>query len=428
MSKVLIVSSVLPFPADNGKKIVLGGFLKYFKYRYGEHSVVWLYVGNKQPEATQSNVHFHTIKLPNSILRLLSVLRYALVDGGKSIQEAILYTNKIAIEVRSQIQAEQPDLIMLDTVRAAQYGVPDEYMNRTVLYMEDLFSVRYQRMIDILNQAGIQKLNVLGNFISFIPAFLRIFIQNSRAIQRGLLRLEKKLIEKSELRCAKQFRLNILLNQDEATLLRKRSFQSQIAVTKPLLPRSLPNSLERRYDGNFNFVFIGGLNYAPNEVAMLTFIEKAMPLIIFRAPDFNLKIIGKNASDKLIAEVGKFSDNIQLMGFVPDLTDLLSKCCGMIVPMTFGTGIKLKTLEALSYGVPIVSTSIGVEGISVVNGTQCIIEDDLTRFPELMLSLRDIKRNEYFSREAGAFYALHYSQKQVFMEYDLMFKNILNEE
>jgi len=427
MRKVLIVSSVLPFPADNGKKIVLGGFLKYFIYHYGEHNVIWLYVGNKEPEPAQSNIRFISIKLPNSIRRLLSVLRYAFVEKTKSIQEAILYTNRLEAEVHSQIQAIQPDLIVLDTVRAAQYGVPDEYINRTVLYMEDLFSVRYQRMLDVLNQAGIQKLNVLGNFISFIPAFLRIFIQNSRVIQRGLLRLEKKLIEKSEIGYAKQFKVNILLNQDEAALLHKRSSHSQIIVAKPLLFNSASNSFERKYDKNFNFVFIGALNYASNEVAIITFIQKAMPLIISMAPDFNLKIIGKNASEKLIAEAEKYADNIQIMGFIPDLTDLLSKCCGMIIPITFGTGIKLKTLEALSYGVPIVSTSIGVEGISVMNGLQCIVEDNLTNFPKLMLSLRDMKRNEYFSREAKTFYELHYSQRQVFMEYDLIFKNIVNE-
>ena len=424
MKKILIVSSVFPFPADTGKKIVLGGFLKYFKFRYGDQNVEWLYVGNELPDSVKSSLRFHVINLPSSFLRLLSVFRYALFGRKKSIQEAILFTDKLARSVRSKIRTIQPDLIMLDTVRAAQYGVPDEYMSRSFLYLEDLFSVRYQRMLDALHLDSVERLNVLGNFATFIPSFLRPLIQNSRIFQRGLLGLERKLIERSEIAFSMRYPLNILLNADEVKLLLMRSPQAHVMLAKPVLPSPAPDSFKRRYDKSFSFVFIGSLNYAPNEVAMLAFIESALPMIVVAAPDFRLKIIGKHASDKLKAEIEKFPNHIQLMGFVPDLTEVFATCCGMIVPMTFGTGIKLKTLEALSYGVPLISTSIGVEGIPVVNGTHCLIENDLTKFPQLMLSLRDINLNELLSLEARNYFVMNYSQVHVFNEYDTMFQQM----
>jgi glycosyltransferase involved in cell wall biosynthesis len=424
MPKILIVSSVFPFPADTGKKIVLGGFLEYFKSRFGQHNVEWLYVGNEFPAAASSLIRFHAVHLPSSFWRLASVFRYALIGGTKSIQEAILYTDQLASAVRSQIIAINPDLIMWDTVRAAQYGVPDEYMGRSVLYLEDLFSERYKRMLDSLNRGGVDKLNVLGNFTAFIPGFLRPLAQRFRVLQRMLLKLEKHLIERSEVAFSARFKWTILLNNDEAKLLSKRSSQAHVMAAKPILPSPARDSFRRRYDGGFTFVFIGALNYASNEAALMAFVDQVLPLIVKLAPQFKFRIIGKNASEQLIAKLDQFPRHIQLEGFVPDLTGVFATCCGIIVPLTFGTGIKLKTLEALSYGVPLISTSIGVEGIRVTHGRHCIIEDDLAKYPQWMISLRDLDRNESFSREARDYFSANYSKDRVFIEYDAIFRKV----
>lgn len=426
MFKVLVVSNIYPFPADTGKKIVVNGFIDYFHSRFGESSVEWLVISNKNIEEENiSNVVFHGVSVPSSMWRLLSVFFYSFILRRKSIQESILYTPALEKMVCDEIRKSKPDLIMFDTIRAAQYGLPNGYEGDAFLYMDDLFSVRYGKMLNVLKNGNAENMNVLGNFSNFIPAIIRPAIKKLKFFQKYLLGLEKKLTERSEIQTSGNFAINILLNSDEVALMKVRAPQTHVVMAKPILPKPASNSFSRRYDGGFTFIFIGVLNYAPNELAIMKFVKENVPEIIKTYPDFRLRIIGKHASDELKNVVGYFSENVVLEGFVPDLSDALATCCGMLIPLTFGTGIKLKTLEALSYGVPVVSTSVGTEGIQLQSGKNCFINDNFCDFFSSMIFLRDQKNNEIISKNAKKFFDENYSKEVIFSEYDKIFRKYL---
>jgi glycosyltransferase involved in cell wall biosynthesis len=99
-------------------------------------------------------------------------------------------------------------------------------------------------------------------------------------------------------------------------------------------------------------------------------------------------------------------------GFVEDLDAVFRESCAMVMPLLLGSGVKIKTLEALSRGLPVISTDFGVEGIPVTNAFNCVIENDIDRYPQLMLDLTDLDYNGAISRKAREFYFKHYSRER----------------
>ena len=135
-------------------------------------------------------------------------------------------------------------------------------------------------------------------------------------------------------------------------------------------------------------------------------------------------MIGKGASEELVELAEKYAGAISLEGFVENLDTVFRESCAMIVPLLFGSGVKIKTLEALSRGLPVISTSFGVEGIPVTNNVNCVVENDIAKYPQLMLAATDISYNTAISRVAREFYFENYAQDRVFEEYDLCFGTV----
>ncbi len=138
-------------------------------------------------------------------------------------------------------------------------------------------------------------------------------------------------------------------------------------------------------------------------------------------PGVRVRVIGRGANRELLQLAQRYKDNISIEGFVDDLDTVFSTSCAMVVPLLFGSGVKIKTLEALCRGLPVISTDFGVEGISVTSDVNCIVENEIDRFPKSMSDLLDVKYNAYISRQARDFYANNYSEERVLQEYDRAF-------
>jgi glycosyltransferase involved in cell wall biosynthesis len=88
-----------------------------------------------------------------------------------------------------------------------------------------------------------------------------------------------------------------------------------------------------------------------------------------------------------------------------------------VAPIPYGTGVKTKILDALYYGIPILATQNGVDGTLVQNGREALIEDDLSRYADLMERLLDVSFNERMSNAGRALYDSQYAAPQVLEEY-----------
>jgi glycosyltransferase involved in cell wall biosynthesis len=131
-------------------------------------------------------------------------------------------------------------------------------------------------------------------------------------------------------------------------------------------------------------VFVGVMSYEPNADAMLHMIRDIMPLVRRERPDVKLVVVGRGVSDELAAVANA---SIQFAGGVPDVRPYVAGAAVSVVPLRAGSGTRLKILEAMALGCPVVSTSVGAEGLDLVNGIHALISDGPDAFAASILSL-----------------------------------------
>ena len=131
-------------------------------------------------------------------------------------------------------------------------------------------------------------------------------------------------------------------------------------------------------DNVFHILFIGSLSYFPNTDAVYSICTKIAPEF---TNEFKFIIIGKNPP---IFDKPK---NVYFLGFVEDIRKYIYEADICIAPLRYGSGTRLKIIEYMAMGKPVISTSKGAEGIDYINGENIIIEDDIDMFPERILEL-----------------------------------------
>ncbi|PAF33975.1 hypothetical protein CHH69_18350, partial [Terribacillus saccharophilus] len=107
-------------------------------------------------------------------------------------------------------------------------------------------------------------------------------------------------------------------------------------------------------------------------------------------------------------------------GYVEDLGKELSSATGMLIPLLFGSGVKIKTIEAFAAGLPVITTDYGIEGISVQNAKEpfFILENNIENYWKSMLELRETGVNDKFSELSRSFFESNYSKEAIYDEYE----------
>ncbi|MGH2859459.1 MAG: glycosyltransferase [Solirubrobacteraceae bacterium] len=143
------------------------------------------------------------------------------------------------------------------------------------------------------------------------------------------------------------------------------------------------------FDARRGLVFVGGFPHAPNADAVLSFHREAWPLVRAALPDVPLTLVGNRPPPEIAALAG---DGITVTGWVPEVAPLLDAARVSIAPLRYGAGVKGKIGEALSHGLPVVTTSIGAEGMSLVDGEHALVADTAEDFAAAVIQLhRDRK-------------------------------------
>jgi glycosyltransferase involved in cell wall biosynthesis len=145
-------------------------------------------------------------------------------------------------------------------------------------------------------------------------------------------------------------------------------------------PNSLPETAQPRRLERQQIVFSGNLEYPPNISAVRFFRESIWPLLKSRCPELKWRIVGKNpgAIQHLIAG----EPRIEVTGFVEDAVAVLAECQVAVTPLLAGSGTRVKILEAWAAATPVVSTTLGAEGLDCANETHILIADDPCRFAD----------------------------------------------
>lgn len=227
-------------------------------------------------------------------------------------------------------------------------------------------------------------------------------------VKLSVVKNEIKLLNKYELEIGAACDATVFVAQKEAD-----DFNSELGVKKAY---AVPIGVDTDYfkyrkcgiSGNV-IGFLGALNVAHNESAVRHFINNIFPNIIKEVSDAKFLVIGGGASDELLSLQ---NDNITFTGRVDDVRDYLEKCKVFVCPMTFGSGIKTKILEAMAMGLPVVTTSIGAENIDAQNNKEYIIEDDaVTSAKKTIFLLQNETYRLDIGKSASVFVSNYFSWK-----------------
>jgi GT2 family glycosyltransferase/glycosyltransferase involved in cell wall biosynthesis len=133
-----------------------------------------------------------------------------------------------------------------------------------------------------------------------------------------------------------------------------------------------------------NLLFIGNFKHPPNCDAVEFFIEKVLPLIRKRLPEIKLDVVGSNAPESFQAYG---SEGVCFHGYVPDIEPLFHSTRVFVAPLRFGAGVKGKIGDALSYGVPVVTTDVGAEGMQFEHGNQVLLANTPEDFARSVIEI-----------------------------------------
>lgn len=189
---------------------------------------------------------------------------------------------------------------------------------------------------------------------------------------------EYKKTRKEEIKVLKKMDLVLTVsNKDRNTI--KNEIEG-----KPIY--IIPNGVDTRYFKpeikpveSFSMVFTGMMAYMPNHDGMSYFLDKIFPIILNEIPVAKVYIVGNRPPKNLSRRASK---NVIITGYVPDVRPYIWKASLYIVPLRMGGGTRLKVLEALAMKKPVVSTSIGCEGIELTDNESILIADDPVDFAQ----------------------------------------------
>lgn len=151
----------------------------------------------------------------------------------------------------------------------------------------------------------------------------------------------------------------------------------------------LPNIHEiepgsKSFSDRHGLMFIGGFWHDPNEDAIVYFADEILPLIVEQLPDVVLYVVGSNMPESIKSLE---SEHIKPIGFVPDVSGYFESCRVFVSPLRYGAGMKGKVGQSIAFGLPVVTTSIGAEGMLLENGRTALIADTPEEFSAAIVQL-----------------------------------------
>jgi polysaccharide biosynthesis protein PslH len=167
---------------------------------------------------------------------------------------------------------------------------------------------------------------------------------------------------------------------------------------------------------------MGTMYWPPNVDGVLWFIENVFPLIRAKCPEVVFDVVGARPPKEL-TDLSSPENGVNVTGYVEDPTSFLQQAGAVVVPLRAGGGMRVKILNALAQGLPVVTTTIGCEGIPVRHGAHLLIADTPQDFANAVLQLiQDRALAEELGRRGRKFIQSHYDYRVAYQSLENVYQ------
>ncbi|MEC4005363.1 glycosyltransferase family 4 protein [Flavobacterium sp. SUN052] len=212
------------------------------------------------------------------------------------------------------------------------------------------------------------------------------FLRYQRAIEleptRISLRKKYKKYFEIETKLAKKVDYIIAISDVEKDLMKKYVADEKLITISNIHYPKIKKELTQSFEDRKDIIFIGS-THTPNIDALYYLFNEIMPLVWLKLPEIKVNIIG-NVNEK-INDINH--PNFIFQGYVPDIVDFFKSNKIMVAPLRYGAGVKGKIGQAFEYYLPVVTSSIGAEGMKLINGKNALIEDTNDGFADAIVNL-----------------------------------------
>jgi glycosyltransferase involved in cell wall biosynthesis len=214
---------------------------------------------------------------------------------------------------------------------------------------------------------------------------------NSHGVKKWYLKILTKRIKTFEVNLLDTYDLLVPITERDGGLLNrlgnsKPSHVSQTGIDASVL---IPNAKNLEHPSLFH---IGSLEWTPNQEGLVWFLDHCWLQIHAKFPQLKFYVAGRNAPHWFQKKMEL--PNVIFKGEVPDAYEFMNSKSIMVVPLLSGSGMRIKIIEGMALGKPIVTTSIGTEGISTSTGKNIVVADDAPRFIRAVSDL--VENKPYF--------------------------------
>jgi glycosyltransferase involved in cell wall biosynthesis len=364
--RILFVTQVLPLPLDAGPKVRAFYVLRYLA------------------EAGH-DVRLVSFVRPGDSDEHIGVLR-RLCGGVETVPIARSRVRDLRDGLRSLATGE-PFLVLRDDLpqmrRAIQRVAGATSFD--ALHADQLWMAPYGMTGD--PEVGMRVLDQ-HNAVFQVPR--RMAEHHANPVIRTLLLGESKRLERYEQRACSRFdRVVWVTDEDRRAVLPTPPGGGTHDRVIPIAIDPVEQSRIARHDP-FRVTFLGGLHWPPNQEGAAWFLDRVWPRIAAAVPSAVFTVLGRNGASAL--PQARNHPRVEVTGYVSDPRPYLADTAVFVVPLKSGAGMRVKILDAWCWGVPVVSTAVGAEGLAAVHEDNALIADDDASFAEAVIRLANDRR------------------------------------
>ncbi|MCD7973904.1 MAG: glycosyltransferase family 4 protein [Candidatus Azobacteroides sp.] len=389
--RILIINSRPPYPLYTGGEMRTYQMIKLLSSIYENIDIA--YLAHNETSETKKGIApyckgIYSFPAPGRISILIRTL-LGLLTGKLPLQVHYFYSSSMQKWIDKNIN--KYDLVFCNNIRTAEY-IRNNKNTIKVIDFVDAISMNYERAK-----------------------------KKTKGLWKLLYSIDHKRCLAYELDLLNKFDKTIIISPIDASYILKhcKDDKKEIAVISNMI--AVPSFIKTDYEEKEpSLVFVGSMFYESNINAVVFFVEQIFDKVRNKYPDIKFYIVGSKPDAKVrkLAEV----PGVIVTGFVDSVDEYFVNPSIFVAPMLSGAGVQNKILQAMAAGCPVITTTIGAEGILDITEEELIVRDDPDEMAHAIIDLLEDNKRRKSQAEKARKYILENLSEEIILE---KFKNMM---